>query len=167
MPKTVVAPNVFVALGRPKGERLSYKQWEESGIPPQVVFEFQSESNTQSEMNRKLLFFSSYDVLEYYLYDIERKYLQGFIRFHEDDDMLEEIPNMNDWRSPRLDIRFSIENGALVLYKPDNTAFLTNDDYINIQQLLDNAELRANEERQRADVLAAKLRELGINPDAV
>jgi hypothetical protein len=32
------APDVMVAFSRPKGHRGSYKQWEEGGIAPQVVF---------------------------------------------------------------------------------------------------------------------------------
>ena len=38
-PEESAAPDVFVAFGRPKDERRSYKQWEEDGVPPQVVFE--------------------------------------------------------------------------------------------------------------------------------
>ncbi|RME42073.1 MAG: Uma2 family endonuclease, partial [Chloroflexi bacterium] len=33
------APDVMVAFGRPKEDRGPYLQWEEGGIPPQVVFE--------------------------------------------------------------------------------------------------------------------------------
>ncbi len=171
-PKTVVAPDVFVVFGRPKGERMSYKQWEEDGVAPQVVFEFQSTSNTSAEMNRKLLFFNTYGVQEYYLYDIERNKLEGYVRFQEDDDMLEEIPEMHDWKSPRMGIRFRCEADGLQLYKPNGSPFLGYDDYTNIEERWANAESRAdeerqraNEERQRANALAAKLRELGINPD--
>src|SRR3984957_11772986 len=44
------APDAFVAFGRPKGDRGSYKQWEEGGTPLTVVFEVLSPSNTVSEM---------------------------------------------------------------------------------------------------------------------
>src|ERR1700733_10791007 len=40
------APDAFVVFGRPPGYRRSYKQWEEDGIAPQVVFEVLSPSNT-------------------------------------------------------------------------------------------------------------------------
>ncbi len=33
-----MGPDVMVVFGRPKGRRPSYKQWEEGGIAPQVVF---------------------------------------------------------------------------------------------------------------------------------
>ena len=36
--KTRAAPDAMVAFGRPKGYRGSYKQWEECGIAPPVVF---------------------------------------------------------------------------------------------------------------------------------
>src|SRR5947209_8564135 len=38
-PEIVVAPDALVAFGRPKGHRGSYRQWEEGGVAPQVVFE--------------------------------------------------------------------------------------------------------------------------------
>src|SRR5260370_41042771 len=37
-PEERAAPDVFVAFGRPKGDRGSYKQWEEGDVAPQVVF---------------------------------------------------------------------------------------------------------------------------------
>ena len=61
----VNAPDVFVVLGRPKGDRLSYMQWKEAGIPPQIVFEIISPSNTKAEMEKKLLFYDRYGVEEY------------------------------------------------------------------------------------------------------
>ena len=43
----------LVAIGRPKGHRGSYKQWEEGGVPPTLVVEVMSPSNTLSEMLAK------------------------------------------------------------------------------------------------------------------
>ncbi len=39
------APDAMVVVGRPKGDRGSYRQWEEEGIAPQVVFEILSPGN--------------------------------------------------------------------------------------------------------------------------
>ncbi len=44
-PKIRTAPDVLVAFGRPKGYRGSYRQWEEGGIAPHVVFEVLSPGN--------------------------------------------------------------------------------------------------------------------------
>src|SRR4051812_33257429 len=39
------APDVMIAFGRPKGDRGSYKQWEEENVPVTVAFEILSPSN--------------------------------------------------------------------------------------------------------------------------
>jgi Uma2 family endonuclease len=178
-----VAPDVMVALGRPKEARKSYRQWNEDNTPPQVVFEFLSESNTLAEMAKKAMFFERYGVQEYYMYDIERKQLSGLIRFAEKDDALEEIPEMNGWKSPRLGVAFDMSSGELILRKPDGEPFLS---YLEVQQKLETAREELTETREeltetreeltetreelqsaqnRAAALAAKLRELGVNPD--
>ena len=68
-PKIRIGPDALVAFGRPKGERGSYKQWEEGGIPPQVVFEILSPGNSLAELFRKFRFYQRYGVQEYYVYD--------------------------------------------------------------------------------------------------
>ncbi len=100
------------------------------------------------------------------------------MRFQEQDDTLEEIPDMNDWKSPRLGVRFDMSSGELILRKPDGEPFLS---YLELDQLVNEErqrantqeqrantqEQRANTQEQRANALAAKLRELGINPEEV
>ncbi|MFN5753312.1 MAG: Uma2 family endonuclease, partial [Pseudanabaena sp.] len=82
-PQTVTAPDVMVVFGRPKGDRGSYKQWEEDNIAPQVVFEILSPSNSRIEMSKKLLFFDRHKVEEYYLYDPDTNLLEVWIRSTE------------------------------------------------------------------------------------
>jgi Uma2 family endonuclease len=170
-PRIALAPDVMVAFGRPPGKRKSYRQWNEDGIAPQVVFEFLSESNTTSEMTNKAIFYERYGVQEYYLYDLERKTLSGFVRFQEQDDSLEEISEMRDWKSPRLGIRFDMSSGDLVLRKPDGTAFLSYAELDNAlsetREELSEAQEELSETRERLNALATKLRELGINPDSL
>jgi Uma2 family endonuclease len=67
--KTRQAPDTMVAFGRPKGDRGSYRQWEEGGIAPQVVFELLSPGNRAGKMIRKFRFYEQYGVEEYYIYD--------------------------------------------------------------------------------------------------
>jgi len=56
-PKVRTAPDAMLAFGRPQGHRGSYKQWEEAGIAPQVVFEVLSPSNRPAETIRKFRFY--------------------------------------------------------------------------------------------------------------
>ena len=89
------APDVMVVFGRPKGYRGSYKQWEEDGIAPQVVFEVLSPHNRVGEMVAKFQFYDRFEVEEYYLFDPDRIDLSGWIRRGED--------LVRDRRSGRLD----------------------------------------------------------------
>ncbi len=174
-PKVRQAPDVMVVLGRPKGERGSYKQWEEDGIAPQVVFEVFSPGYRLDEMLRKFWFYEKHGVEEYYLYDPDDGDLLGWRR---GDGGLEEITEMNGHVSQRLEIRFEPGEGPnnLRIIEPDGQPFLTH------QELMEQAEAerqraeaerqraeaerqRAEAEHQRAERLAAKLRELGIEPD--
>lgn len=170
-----VAPDVMVAVGRPKGKRLSYKQWEEEGVAPQVIFEIISPSNTKREMDKKLLFFERYGVEEYYLYDTERNSLDGFLRGEFG---LEHIADMAGWVSPMLDIRFDMSGDELTLFRPDGTPFLSYQEVIEqaevAKQETEAAKQEAEVAKQEAEVakqetmkLAEKLRALGVDPNAV
>ncbi len=142
----VTAPDVLVVFGRPKGDRPSYKQWEEDNTPPQVVFEILSPGNDRKEMEKKLLFYDRYGVEEYYIYDPDTNALSGWLRSH--DASLEPILDLNGWISPRLQIRFDLSGEVLQIFHPDGKRFLT---YIEIDQLLDTERQRAEIERQRAE----------------
>jgi Uma2 family endonuclease len=135
-----MAPDVMVALGRPKGPRGSYLQWIEDGIAPQVVFEILSPGNRKQEMTEKFAFYERYGVEEYYLYDPMRGRLQGWLR--NEQNALALIDKMNNWRSPRLGIRFVLEGLALQLYYPDGSRFLS---FVELNQRLEQAEQRALE----------------------
>jgi Uma2 family endonuclease len=174
-PDISVAPDVMVAIGRPKGKRLSYKQWEEDGIAPQVVFEILSPSNTRREMDAKLIFFERYGVSEYYLYDTERLKTSGFLR---GDSGLAPIADMAGWVSPALQIKFDTSSDELQLIRPDGTPFSTYQEVLaqvdsaeqradSAEQRADSAEQRADSAEQRAARLAEKLKALGIDPDQV
>lgn len=148
------APDVMVIFGRPKGDRRSYLQWREDNIAPQVAFEIRSHSDSQTKMNKKLSFYNRYGVDEYYLYDPENNDLSGWQRI---EGSLEVIEPMEGWVSPRLGVRFELGEAGLEIYRPDGQRFLS------YAELEEQGEL----DRQRAERLAAKLRELNIDPDRI
>jgi Uma2 family endonuclease len=166
-PNTRTAPDAMVVLGRPKGHRLSYRQWEEDGLAPQVVFEVLPHGNRPGEMTRRFQFYERFGVEEYYLFDPEPVLLDGWQR---DGNRLRVLPALDGWVSPRLGTRFDLSGGTLTIYGPDHRPFAT---YLELAQQRDALAQQRNEvtqqrdaERQRAERLAAKLRELGIEPDA-
>jgi Uma2 family endonuclease len=139
------APDAMVVFGRPKGDRGSYRQWEESNIPPQVVFEILSPGNRTGKMANKLLFYQRYGVLEYYIYDPDTVELIGLVRSQE---WLEEIEEINGWVSPRLGVRFELTADTLEIYRPDGRRFLTP---VELDQLREQEYQRAEQEHQRAE----------------
>ncbi len=146
------APDVMVAIGRPKGDRGSYKQWEEGGVAPQVVFEIWSPGNTKEDIAEKFAFYDYFGVEEYYAYDPHAKVMAGWLR---QDERLEPITDMNEWKSPRLGVTFRRVEGEWNLYHPNGEPF---EDY---------EDLYAAKEAERAakEAAWAKLRELGIDPE--
>lgn len=167
------APDAMVVFGRPKGDRGSYKQWEEDNIAPQVVFEILSPGNRLSAMAKKLKFYEQYGVQEYYVYDPDDVDLIGWIRSGEHFEVVEETAG---WVSPLLGIRFEMTPNMLEIYRPDGQKFLS---YLELAQARDQAAQERDQaaqerdqalallesERQRNDRLAERLRELGIDPN--
>jgi Uma2 family endonuclease len=163
-----MAPDAMVVFGRPKGKRGSYRQWKEENIPPQVVFEILSPSNTPAEMDRKLEFYDTYGVEEYYLYDPATKQFDGWER---QAGTLNPIATVNQWVSPRLGIRFDLSSVPLVIDRPDGQRFLSpielDAQMQQARQRATTAETQLQSQQQQLDAMAAKLRELGINPDTL
>jgi Uma2 family endonuclease len=182
-----VAPDTMVVFGRPKGHRGSYMQWREGNIAPQVVFEVLSPGNRAGELVRKLGFYERYGVEECYLYDPDNGDLVGW---HRNQGLWQEIPNMQGWVSPRLQIRFECNAGQLELFTPSGEKFLT---YLELmaqrqaaeqqaaqaqrqvaqaqqqaaqaQQQAAQAQTEARQARESAERLAAQLKSLGIEPN--
>jgi Uma2 family endonuclease len=150
-PQTRVAPDVYVVFGRPKGDRSSYRQWEEGNIPMTVVFEVLSPSNDWMEMDDKYAFYEQYGVEEYYVYDPDSRRLKVFVRRGE---VFRRIRPADGFVSPRLGIRFDLSGEDLVVYGPRNHRFLTLEE---MQEERDRERRRADQAEQRI----ARLIELG------
>ena len=185
-----VAPDVYVAFGRPKGHRGSYKVWEEDGIFPQVVFEVWSPSNRAEEMQKKLKFYQTHGAEEYYYVYPETPARVDIWR--REGDLLIAVPDVANWVSPRTGIRFEARDGELSVYARDgwlfrnpveiaterdralhtrNEALHTRDDALHTRNealhTRDQALHTRDEAIERAAKLAAKLRELGVDPDSL
>jgi len=139
------APDVLVAFGRPKGDRGSYRQWEEGGIAPQVVFEVLSPGNTLTEIAAKFEFYDTYGVEEYYVYDPERGEMTGW---RQAAGRLRVIEEIDGWVSPRLGVKFRREGGDVRLYLPDGRPFVS---FVELQAQLEQERQRAEAEQQRAE----------------
>lgn len=79
-PLSVVAPDVFLVKGIPKGDRLNYKLWEE-GRAPSLVIEVTS-GITQDEDNQKKRCYESLGIEEYFLFAPWGDYLSPRLQGH-------------------------------------------------------------------------------------
>ncbi|WP_309685979.1 Uma2 family endonuclease [Armatimonas sp.] len=148
------APDVLIAFGRPRGNRGSYKQWEEGNIAPQVVFEILSPGNRFGEMLRKLEFYERHGVQEYYVYDPDSFEFTVFWRSPEDRLVLqEETTNLT---SPLLGLRFEAPGDApWTIHHSDGERL----------KRYDELRTERNALREQVEHLQARLRALGIDPE--
>jgi Uma2 family endonuclease len=178
-----LAPDVYVAFGRPKRHRGSYKVWEEGGVFPQVIFEVWSPGNRVSAMDEKRAFYEKHGAEEYYI--IYPEHPSHVDAWRAVDGKFVPVADLAAWRSPRLGIRVQLLRGRLTLFRADGQRFFTfvelgafaeretqraDNEARRAEQEKERAEqerAKAAQEKERADKLAARLRELGVDPDAV
>lgn len=162
-PKAVVAPDVFVVLGVDKKKRFSYKIWEEQDKMPDFILEITSKSTASQDRGIKKGLYAYLGVKEYFQYDPTADYLrpclQGF-RLMEGNylPILGQLHGDHlSIHSETLGLELRLEaDGEMRFYNPKTG-----------EKLLSTGEMeqaRVQAER-RADTLAAKLRELGLDPD--
>ena len=167
--KLCQAPDVYVAFGRPKKDRGSYRVWEEGGVFPQVIFEVWSPNNRYTEMQDKFAFYEKHGAEEYYI--LYPEFPMHADAFRRDGATLARVADVNGYVSPRTGLRFALETGQLTVFGHDGRPLRTAEE---LGAEREAAERTAREQRQRADAeaeratkLAAKLRELGVDPDTL
>lgn len=165
-------PDVYVALDVPRKERKSWLVWEE-GKSPDVVIELLSESTAEFDKTwKKDIYQNQLKTPEYFWFDpFNADDFAGF-RLQEGEyepitpDQAQNLPsqtlglNLVRWQGRYRDVetvwlRWALLTGELLL-TPEEIA----------EQRAEQAQQRAEQEHQRAEQLAAKLRALGIDPDA-
>lgn len=166
-PRKSVAPDVFVVHGVPNHKRRVYLLWQE-GHAPSAVFEISSRSTYKEDLQRKWLLYSQLGVAEYYLYDPEYDYLKGGLTAYRPGDeggYVEAPVKGGVIYSPALDLELVDTGATLRLRDPQTSQFLPTRAELEAAQ--QQAETRAAQAENRAARLAAKLRELGIDPEQV
>jgi len=156
-----LAPDVMVVFGRQERLRTAYRQWEESGISPQVVFEILRDSKNMRKCGERLNVFERYGVEECYFLDPHHFFIHGWRRSER---RLISIPDINAWTSPRLGIQFNASEDKIQVIGANGMPFRLLSEELGehgagVQE--------TNCIRATVPAMAAKLRELGVDPDAV
>lgn len=161
-PEAVVAPDTFVVFGVENRQRRTYKLWEE-GRAPNFVLEITSKTTRSKDQGPKKGIYAFLGIEEYYQYDPTGDYLtpalQG-LRLVEGNYVAVATATQPDGTivlpSPVLGLELHLRGQALRFYNPvAQTYLLTHEE---------EAAARRTAEA-RAQKLAAKLRELNIDPD--
>ena len=169
-------PDFFAVLGVPKRERKSWVVWEE-GKAPNVVIELLSESTSNEDKTRKKeVYQNQVRVLEYFWYDpFYPEDWAGFDLKGGQYQALERDEN-NRYLSQQLNLALVQWYGD---YKGVETVWLRwetlggellpteHELRIQAQEQAQQAQEQAQQAKQTNDKLAAKLRELGIDPDTI
>lgn len=154
-------PDFFVVLDTERKTRKSWVVWEEDGKYPNVILEILSEStaNIDKEFKKKL-YQDTFRTPDYFWFD---PYTLEFAGFHLVDGNYQplEASNQGHLWSQQLGLYLGIHQGLLRFFTPEG-------------KLVPTPEEEAESERQqkelalsRAERLAAKLRELNIDPDTI
>ncbi|MBY0229075.1 MAG: Uma2 family endonuclease [Gemmataceae bacterium] len=157
-PGISTAPDILVALGRPRGDRLSYLQWKEGDKPPQVVFEILSPSNGYKEMADKLAFYDEHGVEEYYVYDPDRDTLSPYKRGRAAL-VLQEVKG-GVYVSPLLGLRFDLTGDEMTVHHPDGQRFLTVHELQERRLAAEKAQAAAEKAQADTAQRMARLRDL-------
>ena len=168
-------PDVFVALDVPRRERKSWLVWKE-GKAPDVIIELLSASTAlRDKHEKKEIYQNKLRVPEYFWFDPFSGEIAGFI-LREGVYQPIQPDAQGRLRSQVLNLFLvhwqgiyqDIEIEWLRWTTPDGIVLPTSAEVAEQERLKAEQErLKAEQEHQRAERLAAKLKELGLNPDDI
>jgi Uma2 family endonuclease len=183
-PEAVVAPDTFVIFGVENRQRRSYKTWENGDRTPNFVLEVTSKTTRSQDQGAKKGIYAFLGVQEYFQYDPTGDYLtpqlQG-LRLIDGNYFPISATSLSDHAfsipSEVLGLELRVESGKLRFYNPaTGEKLLSYEEVHQAQQEAEQARQEAeraqqeaerslSEEQARSQRLAAKLRELNIDPD--
>ena len=161
--RTAVSPDILVSFGIGKKLHRTYKVWEE-GKPPDFVMEFSSKGTFQNDLGHKKAHYASMGIPEYFLCDIDRRYLPTpLMGFRLKGETYERIPENVDGSIPSvtLGVSFHLLDEGLAVYDEAAGQWLQTPAEAAEQRAEQEAAARAREAaaRAEAEAEASRLRE--------
>ncbi|MDB9307861.1 Uma2 family endonuclease [Aphanizomenon sp. CS-733/32] len=171
----LTGPDFFVVLGTERKTRKSWVVWDEDGKYPNVIIEILSPSTANTDrVMKKELYQNTFRTPDYFWFD---PYTLEFVGFHLIDNKYQPLePNEEGYLwSEQLGLYLGVHDGLLRYFTPQGELLPTPEETAAAEaQKAVKSEKRANQEAQRAaqadaraERLAAKLRELNIDPDQI
>ena len=154
-------PDFFVVLGTERKTRKSWVVWEEDGKYPNVILEILSDSTANTDKGlKKEIYQNTFRTPDYFWFD---PYTQEFAGFHLVDGEYQPLQANEKghlW-SHQLGLYLGIYQGLLRFFTADCQLVPTP------EETAEQEVQRAQQAEQKAERLAAKLRELNIDPDTI
>jgi Uma2 family endonuclease len=189
-------PDFFVVLNTEKRPRKSWVVWEEDGQYPNIIVELLSDSTAKTDRGlKKQIYQDIFRTPDYFWFDPHNSEFQGFSLVSGTYQSLEPNARGHLW-SEQLGLYLGVLDGMLRFFTAEGKLVPTLEEATDAalqeaeaaqqeaeaaqqqaeaaqqevksaQQQAEAAEQNAMSAQQRTEVLAAKLRELGVDPDAL
>ncbi|BAY17090.1 hypothetical protein NIES21_29240 [Anabaenopsis circularis NIES-21] len=154
-------PDFFVVLDTERRTRKSWVVWEEEGKYPNVILEILSESTAKTDKDlKKKLYQNTFRTPDYFWFDPETQEFAGFHLVDGQYQVLEANAQGHLW-SQQLGLYLGIHEGLLRFFTPVGLLIPTPEEAAEFE--CQQKELA----QARAEKLAAKLRELNIDPETI
>ncbi|MBK1989268.1 Uma2 family endonuclease [Sphaerospermopsis aphanizomenoides BCCUSP55] len=162
------SPDFFVVLGTERKPRKSWVVWEEDGKYPNVIVELLSDSTARTDKGlKKQIYQDIFRTPEYFWFDPHNLEFAGFVLLAGKYQPIE--PNDQGWLwSQQLELFLGVDQNQLRFFTAEGELVPTPEEVAKQEfARAEQEKQRAEQEKQCSDRLAAKLRELGIDPDTI
>ncbi|NEU75860.1 Uma2 family endonuclease [Hassallia byssoidea VB512170] len=161
-------PDFFVVLDTERKIRKSWVVWEEDGKYPNLIVELLSDSTASTDKGlKKQIYQDIFRTPEYFWFDPNNLEFAGFILLGGIYRPIE--PNSQGWLwSQQLNLYLGVLENKLRYFTAEGQLIPTPEEVAKLEtQRAEQATQQAEQATQKADRLAAKLRELNIDPDNI
>jgi Uma2 family endonuclease len=130
------------------------------------VLEINASGNRKKDFEDNVTRYARLQIPEYFAFDVSRTRLAGWRLEPGKEHSYEPIvPQGGRWPSRILELDLSIEGGGLRFFHGNAPLLDASELIVRLSVMVDEALRRAEEEARRAEKLAARLRQLGMDPD--
>jgi Uma2 family endonuclease len=161
-------PDFFVVLNTERRPRKSWVVWEEDGKYPNVIIELLSPSTANVDRTKKKQIYQDiFRTPDYFWFSPETLELKGFELIRGEYEEIQPNEQGKLW-SQQLQLFLGIYEQKLRFFTPEGQLVPTPEESAEAaEQRATEAEATAERERQQKEKLAAKLRELNIDPETI
>ncbi len=161
-------PDFFLIKQTDRQPRNAWVTWEEDGKYPNLIIELLSTATADTDRSlKKTLYQDRFRTPEYFWFSPDTLEFEGFRLVGHHYEPIE--ATANNWRwSEELDLYLGVENRQLRYFTLEGNLVPTpGETAIQEKRRADQQQQEAQQQQHRADLLAERLRSLGVDPDQI